>query len=158
MRRSFTALHRRPLPVPTPQRLPQIEPVDEEICPGYNSKKFYPAKPEMVLDDHYQILVTVGWGVSSTTWFARDMQGRRRYRWEPECVVALKITNTDSQTGARERDIEDPIAKADPSHRGRALFRTYLNSFEICSPEGERRLCFAYEPMKRTFMDFPETF
>lgn len=75
MRRSFTTLHRRPLPVPTPQRLPQNEPVDEEICPGYNSKKFYPARPGDVLDDHYQILVKVGWGVSSTTWFARDMRG-----------------------------------------------------------------------------------
>ncbi|EGC45498.1 protein kinase [Histoplasma capsulatum var. duboisii H88] len=158
VRRSFTTLHRRPLPVPTSQRLPQNEPVDEEICPGYNSKKFYPARPGDVLNDHYQILVKVGWGVSSTTWFARDMRGHPRYQWEPEGVVALKITNADSQTGARERDIEDHIAKADPSHRGCALFRAYLDSFEICSPEGERHLCFAYEPMREPVWIFQRRF
>lgn len=49
--------------------------VDEEISPVYDSKHFYPAKPGEVLTNHYQILVKVSWGVSSTVWLARDLQG-----------------------------------------------------------------------------------
>jgi hypothetical protein len=49
--------------------------VDEEISPVYNSKHFYPAKPGEVFADRYQTLVKVGWGVSSTVWLARDLQG-----------------------------------------------------------------------------------
>lgn len=49
--------------------------VDEEISPVYDSKYFYPAKPGEVLADRYQTLVKVGWGVSSTVWLARDLQG-----------------------------------------------------------------------------------
>lgn len=45
------------------------------VRPGYNSKRFYPAKPGEVLANRYQILVKVGWGTSSTVWFARDMRG-----------------------------------------------------------------------------------
>jgi hypothetical protein len=48
--------------------LRQDERVDEEICPGYDSKRFYPAKPGEILANRYQILVKVGWGVSSTVW------------------------------------------------------------------------------------------
>lgn len=74
--RLSSPLRRKPLPSPPPgPLLPQDEPVDEEICPGYNSKRFYPAKPGEVLANRYQVLVKVGWGVSSTAWFARDMRG-----------------------------------------------------------------------------------
>lgn len=71
----FSALlHKKALPLPSPGSplLPGIL-VDEEICPVYNSKYFYPAKPGEVLADRYQILVKVGWGVSSTVWLARDL-------------------------------------------------------------------------------------
>jgi hypothetical protein len=56
-------------------RLPPGILVDEEISPVYDSKYFYPAKPGEVLADRYQTLVKVGWGVSSTVWLARDLQG-----------------------------------------------------------------------------------
>lgn len=76
MRRPFSPLRKKPITVPPPVRLSSNEEsIDEEICPGYNSKKFYPARPGEILDNRYQILVKVGWGVSSTTWFARDMRG-----------------------------------------------------------------------------------
>ncbi|KAF7118433.1 hypothetical protein CNMCM5793_007950 [Aspergillus hiratsukae] len=109
--RLFSSLHRKPLPVPPPgPLLPQDEPVDEEICPGYNSKRFYPAKPGEVLANRYQILVKVGWGVSSTVWFARDMRGHES---EPENAVALKITNTNGHPADEERQIEAHIARTD---------------------------------------------
>lgn len=74
--RSLSSLRRQPLPTPPlGSLLPKDAEVDEEIIPGYESKRFYPAKPGEILDDRYQILVKVGWGTSSTVWFARDMRG-----------------------------------------------------------------------------------
>jgi hypothetical protein len=69
-------LRKKPFPTSSPG--PPLPPgilVDEEISPVYNSKYFYPAKPGDVLGDRYQTLVKVGWGVSSTVWLARDLQG-----------------------------------------------------------------------------------
>ncbi|GKZ26310.1 hypothetical protein AbraIFM66951_002258 [Aspergillus brasiliensis] len=134
--------------------LHQEEPVDEEICPGYDSMRFYPARPGEVLDNRYQILVKVGWGTSSTTWFARDMRGSCE---DPETVVVLKITNTLSESDNSEREIEQCIANADPSQRGRALFRTSSDSFEINSTHG-RHLCLAYEAMREPLWLFQRRF
>ncbi|GKZ40087.1 hypothetical protein AbraIFM66950_002279, partial [Aspergillus brasiliensis] len=134
--------------------LHQDDLVDEEICPGYDSRRFYPARPGEVLDNRYQILVKVGWGTSSTTWFARDMRGSCD---EPETVVALKISNTLSETDTSEREIERCIANADPSHRGRTLFRTSSDSFEISGTHG-KQLCLAHEAMREPLWLFQRRF
>lgn len=74
--RLFSSLRKKPFPSPpTGPVLRQDERVDEEKIPGYRSKDFYPTKPGEVLADRYQVLVKVGWGVSSTVWLGRDMQG-----------------------------------------------------------------------------------
>lgn len=57
----------------SPVPIPQHELVDEEICPDYNSKYFYPSKPGEILGNQYQLLVKVGWGTRSTVWLARDI-------------------------------------------------------------------------------------
>ncbi|KAE8376038.1 kinase-like domain-containing protein [Aspergillus bertholletiae] len=55
------SLRRKPFPIPPPgPPLPQSEAVDEEICPGYDSKKFYPANPGDIFANRYQILTKVG--------------------------------------------------------------------------------------------------
>ncbi|KAF7179707.1 hypothetical protein CNMCM7691_008756 [Aspergillus felis] len=108
-------LRKKPFPIPSPG--PPLPPgilVDEEISPVDNSKYFYPARPEEVLADRYQILVKVGWGVSSTVWLARDLQGHIE---EPESVVALKIANNNASSACHEREVEEHISTADPSHR-----------------------------------------
>lgn len=71
--------------------------------------------------------------------------------------MALKITNAESQSVKSERDIEDHIAKSDPSHRGHSLFRTHIKAFEICSQQG-RHLCLAYEPMREPLWIFQRRF
>jgi hypothetical protein len=73
----FSALLRKkPFSMPSPgPTLPPGILVDEEILPLYDPKYFYPAKPGEVLANRYQTLVKVGWGVSSTVWLARDLQG-----------------------------------------------------------------------------------
>ncbi|OGM45108.1 protein kinase domain protein [Aspergillus bombycis] len=153
--RSLSSLRRKPFPTPNPgPLLPLNEPVDEERCPWYSSANFYPAKPGEVLADRYQILVKVGWGTTSTVWFARDMRGDED---EPEGVVALKIANTNSRAGDVARATEQYIAEKDPSHRGRAVLRTSSESFEITGPEG-RHVCFAYEPMREPLWLFRRRF
>ncbi|KKZ62330.1 hypothetical protein EMCG_00404 [[Emmonsia] crescens] len=122
--------------------IPQHELVDEEVCPGYNSKYFYPAKPGEILANHYQLLVKIGWGTRSTVWLARDMTRHS------ERLVTLKLINNRSSDDARhERDTEKHIARQNASHRGRGIIRTCLESFEVTGPEGNH-LCLAYEPMR----------
>lgn len=78
---------------------------------------------------------------------------------EPESVVAIKITNTDSSQHVAhdEREIEEHIAKTDPSHRGYPFFRTCSEFFDITGPEG-RHLCLAYEPTREPFWVFQRRF
>ncbi|KOC09566.1 hypothetical protein AFLA70_762g000320 [Aspergillus flavus AF70] len=152
--RSLSSLRRKPFPIPHPgPLLPPNEPVDEERCAGYNSKDFYPAKPGEVLAERYQILVKVGWGTTSTVWFARDMRGNED---EPEGVVALKIANTNWHRADNERAIEQ-IAEKDPSHCGLAVLRTSSKCFEISGPEG-RHVCLAYKPTREPLWLFPRRF
>ncbi|PLB43367.1 protein kinase [Aspergillus steynii IBT 23096] len=153
-KRLFSSLRRKPLPTPSPGPLiRQDERVDEEKVPGHKSKYFYPARPGEVVGDRFQILVKVGWGVSSTVWFARDMRGAES---DPEAAVALKITNSN-QNAEDEREIEACIANTDPSHHGHPFLRTSSECFEIEGPEG-KHLCFAYEPLREPLWLFRRRF
>ncbi|KAK2767617.1 hypothetical protein FQN54_003775 [Arachnomyces sp. PD_36] len=143
------------MPSPGP-RLPRDILIDEEISPVYNSKYFYPAKPGEVLADRYQTLVKVGWGVSSTVWLARDLQGHIE---EPETVVALKIANNNAVSTGHEREIEEHISTTTDlsHHRGRSLLRTLVDSFEVKGPEGSH-LCLAYPPMREPLSMYQRRF
>ncbi|GKZ72108.1 hypothetical protein AnigIFM50267_008161 [Aspergillus niger] len=139
-------LRAKPLQLPrslsTTPSIPQHELVDEELSPGYSPKHYYPAKPGEVLADHYQLLVKIGWGGGSTVWLARDVARHA------ERIVALKILNNNNPRGAyHERRIEEHIAQQTPSHRGRPVIRSYLESFELKGPIG-KHLCLAYEPAR----------
>ncbi|PYH38424.1 kinase domain protein [Aspergillus neoniger CBS 115656] len=139
----------------TTTSIPQHEPVDEELSPGYNPKHFYPAKPGEVLADHYRLLVKIGWGSGSTVWLARDVA---RYRWQTERIVALKILNNNNPKGAdHERRIEEHIAQQTLSHRGRPVIRSYLESFELAGPI-DKHLCLAYEPAREPFWLYQRRF
>ncbi|OJD18837.1 CMGC/SRPK protein kinase [Emergomyces pasteurianus Ep9510] len=157
--RLFSSLLRRKSFPITPYQgplIPEREIVDEEACPGYDPKSFYAAKVGDVLANRYQILVKVGWGVSSTVWFARDMRG---FRWQAESAVALKISNATTQARIyHEREIEQHIATADPSHPGRELLRTFSDYFEITGPQGGKHSCMAYEPMREPFWIYRKRF
>ncbi|KAJ6190531.1 hypothetical protein N7519_000552 [Penicillium mononematosum] len=148
-------LGEKPFPIPSPG--PPLPPgilVDEEISPVYDSKYFYPAKPGEVLADRYQILVKVGWGVSSTVWLARDLQGHIE---EPESVVAVKIADNNASSAGHERVVEEYISTVDPSHRGRSLMRTLLDSFEVKGLEGSH-LCLVYPPMREPLSMYQRRF
>ncbi|KAK2796375.1 hypothetical protein FQN50_009591 [Emmonsiellopsis sp. PD_5] len=141
------------MPSPGPLSPPGIL-IDEELSPVYNSKHFYPAKPGEVLANRYQTVAKVGWGLSSTVWLAHDLQ---RHIEEPENVVALKITNSNSSSTGRERKVAEHISTADPSHPGHSLIRTLLDSFEVKGPEGSY-LCLVYPPMREPLSMYQQRF
>ncbi|KAJ5728467.1 hypothetical protein N7493_004797 [Penicillium malachiteum] len=152
----FSALLRKkpfPIPSPDPPLAPDIL-IDEETSPIYNSKHFYPAKPGEVLADRYQTLIKVGWGVSSTVWLARDLQGHIE---EPENIVTLKIANKSANLAGHERDVEEHISTADPSHRGRSLMRTFIDAFEIKGKE-DFYSCLVYPFMRETLSMYQRRF
>ncbi|KAB8235601.1 putative protein kinase [Aspergillus alliaceus] len=148
-------IRKRPFPMSPPgPPLPPGVLVDEEISPVYDSKYFYPAKPGEILGDRYQALVKIGWGVSSTVWLARDLQGHIE---ETESVVALKIANTSGNFASHEREIEEHVSMANSSHRGRSLIRTLLDSFELKSPAGTFS-CLVYPPMREPLSMYQRRF
>ncbi|BCS28512.1 putative serine/threonine-protein kinase [Aspergillus puulaauensis] len=143
------------LPCNSGPLIPNRELVDEEVCPGYDSRVFYPARAGEVLAHRYQLLSKIGWGSQSTVWLARDVS---RFKWESEQTVALKIVNSNEFDAAQyEKSIEDHIARQNPAHRGHAILRTCLDGFEIEGPDG-RYMCLAYHPMREPFWIFQRRF
>lgn len=47
--------------------------IEEETLPTYQPEKYYPTQIGEVLDNRYQVLAKLGYGVISTVWFGRDL-------------------------------------------------------------------------------------
>lgn len=71
--------------------------------------------------------------------------------------MALKIANTNASSARYEREIEEHISTTDPSHRGRSLIRTFLDSFELKGPEGSYS-CLVYPPMREPLSMYQRRF
>ena len=71
--------------------------------------------------------------------------------------MALKITNNNAPSASHEREIEEHISAADPSHRGRSLVRTLIDSFNVPGPEGSH-LCLVYPPMREPLSFYQRRF
>ncbi|KAG7141201.1 Serine/threonine-protein kinase AFC3 like [Verticillium longisporum] len=79
-------------------RIPPGERVEEELFPDYKASRYYPVIIGQVLKDRYQIVGKLGFGVSSTVWLARDLEGRRH--------VALKLfIHSQSMGGQLDREV-----------------------------------------------------
>lgn len=79
-------------------------------------------------------------------------------KWQSEKTVALKIINSNNADDARhEQEIESHIVQQNPEHRGRAILRTYLHTFEVTGPEG-KHMCLVYEPMREPLWIFQRRF
>ena len=57
-----------------PDTISAFKQVEEETLPKYNANSFYPARFDEVLNDRYQIVAKLGYGVTATVWLARDLQ------------------------------------------------------------------------------------
>lgn len=53
--------------------LDQSVKLDEETLPTYQPEKYYPVSQGEILNDRYQTLAKVGYGVTSTVWLAKDL-------------------------------------------------------------------------------------
>ena len=53
--------------------IPNTLKVEEETLPDYVASQYYPTKIGEVLQDQYQVVGKLGFGVSSTVWLARDL-------------------------------------------------------------------------------------
>ena len=76
---------------------------------------------------------------------------------QPESIVTLKIANNNASSADHEREIEKRISTANPSHRGRSLIRTFLDSFEVKGPEGSYS-CLVYPPMREPLSMYQRRF
>lgn len=71
--------------------------------------------------------------------------------------MALKIANTNTSSAHHEREVEKHISTANPSHRGRSLIRTLLDSFEVNGPECSYS-CLVYPPMREPLSMYQRRF
>lgn len=71
--------------------------------------------------------------------------------------MALKIANNNASFADHECEVEEHISTADPSHRGRSLIRTLLDSFQVEGPEGSHS-CLVYPPMREPLSMYQRRF
>lgn len=50
--------------------------------------------------------------------------------------MAVKIANNNASYAGHEREVEEHISTADPSHRSQSLIQTLVDSFKVKAPEG----------------------
>lgn len=71
--------------------------------------------------------------------------------------MALKIVNNNASSVNHEREVEEHISTADPSHRGHSVIRTLLNSFEVNGPKGSYSYL-VYPPMREPLSMYQRRF
>ena len=71
--------------------------------------------------------------------------------------MALKIANYNAISAGHEREVEDHISTANPSHPGRPLTRTFLDSFEVKVSAGQHS-CLVYSPMREPLSMYQRRF
>lgn len=71
--------------------------------------------------------------------------------------MALEIANNNVSSAGHEREVEEHISTADPSHRGRSLIRTLQDYFEVKGPECSYS-CLVYPPMREPLSMYQRSF
>ncbi|KAF4973174.1 hypothetical protein FZEAL_9391 [Fusarium zealandicum] len=123
-------------------------PFEEEKCPDYRPKNFYPARTGETLGGKYELVSKLGWGTGSTVWLARTTSW---LPWQNDRYVALKITNNTPavrKAARKELEMSEQIFAATTSHPGRQFIRGAVDSFEVQGPDGTH-LCMAMEPLRQ---------
>ncbi|KAK2793728.1 hypothetical protein FQN52_000680 [Onygenales sp. PD_12] len=122
---------------------PSLE-IEEETLPTYRPEKYYPVVQGQVLNDRYQILAKLGYGVTSTVWLGRDLL-------DPK-YVALKIYVT-GQNKNHELDIYERLNSIQEHHVGKRFIRKLIDNFRIHGPCGSH-VCLVHEPLGISASDF----
>ncbi|KAJ5819378.1 hypothetical protein N7474_004969 [Penicillium riverlandense] len=83
--------------------------LEEERFEQFKKGCYYPVNIGDVLGSKYQVIGKLGFGVTSTVWLARDLEGHR--------YVTLKVYTRD-ETGQEEFQIYKHLSQGNPSHPG----------------------------------------
>ncbi|KAK2744662.1 hypothetical protein FQN55_006580 [Onygenales sp. PD_40] len=147
LRSAGTSFRRTPSP---PLRFPAsgfetvAEPkFEEERFEKFKDGQYYPVNIGDVFDSKYQIIGKLGFGVSSTVWLARDLEGHR--------YVTLKVYTRD-ETNQEEFRIYKYLNQGNSAHPGYAHVITALDVFTIPRPGGDHQ-CLVQKPMWESFRD-----
>ncbi|PGH23419.1 CMGC/SRPK protein kinase [Polytolypa hystricis UAMH7299] len=143
-----TAFRRVPSP---PMRFPTSgfatvnasEVLDEERFEEFKKGQYYPVNIGDIFSSKYQIIGKLGFGVTSTVWLARDLEGHQ--------YVALKVY-TRNEANQEEFQTYKYLNQGNPSHPGYAHVRTALDIFSIPRPGGGHH-CLVQKPMWESFKD-----
>ncbi|KAJ5559284.1 hypothetical protein N7535_009512 [Penicillium sp. DV-2018c] len=129
----------RVFPTSGVELLDQSIELEEETLPTYQPEKYYPVTQGEILNDRYQTLAKIGYGVTSTIWLAKDLIA--------STYVVLKVRVTgQNRDHERELDIYKHINSEGTRHPGRNFVRKLLDHFYIQGPHG-RHVCLVHEPL-----------
>ncbi|GJP96098.1 hypothetical protein CBS63078_568 [Aspergillus niger] len=115
---------------------PRIK-IEEERLPTYSPQKYYPVQEGEIFNDRYQAIAKVGFGVTSTVWFARDL-------FESTHVI-LKIY-VSGQGREHELNVYTHINSIDTDHPGKKYIRKLCDHFYIDNTQG-RHLCLVHQAL-----------
>src|SRR5436305_15119561 len=88
--------------------------VEEETLPKYNVNAFYPTRLDEVLNDRYQVITKLGFGVTATVWLARDLQAQKSGRKYVTIKINVNTLSDDCLKGRRK--VAERLATAHPNH------------------------------------------
>lgn len=112
------------------------EKIEEETLPTYHAEKYYPVHIGEVLNNQYQVLAKLGYGVTSTVWLCRDLSESK--------YVVLKV-NVSGVERNHEISVYDRINLVETNHLGKSFIRKLLGHFHIEGPHG-RHICLVHQP------------
>ncbi|PGH28903.1 CMGC/SRPK protein kinase [[Emmonsia] crescens] len=115
----------------------------EERFEEFKKGQYYPVNIGDVFSSKYQIVGKLGFGVTSTVWLARDLEGHR--------YVTLKVYTRD-EANQEEFQIYKYLNQGNHLHPGYAHVRTALDVFTIPRPGGDHH-CLVQKPMWESFRD-----
>ncbi|OJJ77962.1 hypothetical protein ASPBRDRAFT_191224 [Aspergillus brasiliensis CBS 101740] len=118
--------------------------IEEERLPTYSPEKYYPVKEGEIFNDRYQAIAKVGFGVTSTVWFARDLVESTH--------VILKIY-VSGQGRGHELNIYTHINSIDTDHPGKRYIRKLFDHFYIDNAQG-RHLCLVHQVLGMNTSEF----
>ncbi|KAE8308394.1 kinase-like domain-containing protein [Aspergillus transmontanensis] len=118
--------------------------IEEETLPTYSPEKYYLVQQGEVLNDRYPVLAKLGYGVTSTVWFARDLVD--------STYVVLKIYVL-GQEREHELNVYKHITSIETDHPGRKFIRKMLSHFYVQGPSG-RHICPVHEPLGMNANEF----
>ncbi|KAJ5580196.1 U4/U6 small nuclear ribonucleoprotein PRP4 [Penicillium hispanicum] len=99
---------------------PSLE-IEEETLPTYLPEKYYPVRQGEVLNERYQVLAKLGYGVTST----------------------IYVTGQDRN---RELDVHEHLNSVKSNHPGKRFIRKLFDHFHVIGPH-RRHICLVHEPL-----------